>query len=33
MAEQKEILQTTLLDWRGEQAQIDDVTVIGFEWK
>ncbi len=33
MEEQKEILQTSLLDWRGKQAQIDDVTVMGIEWK
>jgi serine phosphatase RsbU (regulator of sigma subunit) len=28
--EQSRILEKTLLEWRGELAQIDDVTVLGF---
>lgn len=31
MDEQKEILFKTFKDWKGEQAQIDDVLVIGFK--
>lgn len=33
MEEQKEILESTLLEWRGTQSQIDDITVMGIEWK
>lgn len=31
MAEQKEILERTLLKWRGDISQIDDVLVIGLK--
>ena len=30
MEEQKEILDKTLENWRGENEQIDDVTILGF---
>lgn len=34
MVEQKEKLTSTLYDWTGEhQSQIDDITVMGIEWK
>lgn len=29
MSEQKEIVRKTLLDWQGDQRQIDDILVIG----
>ena len=29
MAEQKEILETTIIDWMGGSDQIDDITVLG----
>ena len=29
-SEQREVLKTTLTDWRGSISQIDDITVIGF---
>jgi serine phosphatase RsbU (regulator of sigma subunit) len=30
LAEQKSILQETFEDWKGEDEQIDDVTILGF---
>jgi len=32
MAEQMEVLDNTLLEWRGEHEQIDDICVIGFRF-
>ncbi len=32
MPEQKEILDNTLTEWRGEHEQIDDVCVVGFRF-
>ena len=29
MPEQKEILNKTLEDWKGEEEQLDDILVIG----
>jgi serine phosphatase RsbU (regulator of sigma subunit) len=29
MAEQKQLLETTFLNWVGDLEQIDDVTIIG----
>jgi len=30
MPEQKQILETTFLNWKGNHEQIDDVTILGF---
>ena len=30
--EQKQILMKNFIDWKGEQSQIDDVTILGIEW-
>ena len=30
MPEQKDILETTFLNWKGNHEQIDDVTILGF---
>ncbi|HOP04695.1 MAG TPA: tetratricopeptide repeat protein [Tenuifilaceae bacterium] len=32
MSEQMEVLDETLLEWRGEHEQIDDICVIGFRF-
>lgn len=32
MAEQKEILEQAFYNWKGENAQIDDILVIGFRY-
>ncbi|AZQ61367.1 hypothetical protein EI427_03750 [Flammeovirga pectinis] len=31
MGEQKEVMQTTFLKWKGEQKQLDDLLLIGFK--
>ena len=33
MEDQKEMLEEIFENWRGEQSQIDDVTVFGIRWK
>ena len=33
MPEQNDILLNTLKDWQGDTDQIDDITVMGIEWK
>ena len=30
MSEQKNILHNTLVDWKGDKEQIDDILVVGF---
>ena len=32
MSEQKQLLESTLLQWRGDSRQIDDILVIGFKF-
>jgi len=31
MAEQKNILEKTFMEWKGKNEQVDDVTVIGIK--
>jgi hypothetical protein len=31
MITQKEILNRTIIEWRGEHEQIDDIVVLGFK--
>ncbi|OFX43314.1 MAG: hypothetical protein A2046_08350 [Bacteroidetes bacterium GWA2_30_7] len=31
MSEQKQILETTFINWKGENEQIDDVTILGMK--
>ncbi|NJO89802.1 MAG: hypothetical protein HC831_13295 [Chloroflexia bacterium] len=31
MAEQRELLDKTLNDWRGERPQLDDILVVGIQ--
>ncbi len=33
MKEQKEVLEKTFNDWKGNYEQVDDVTVMGVKWK
>ena len=33
MDEQHDILDKAFEEWRGSINQVDDVTVLGFEWK
>ncbi len=32
MKEQNEILETNLIEWKGENEQIDDITILGLEY-
>ena len=31
MSKQREILDKTIIDWKGDNTQIDDILVIGFK--
>ena len=33
MKEQKEILDTSFQNWKGDNEQLDDVCMIGFKYK